>query len=539
MKLKNDKGFVLVLTMLIVVIVGTFAVSMSSMCNTNLQLARNQHKANMAMSAALSGVEYGRLLCKTYESGLKTAGTISSSQKNAIWQGLRSFAHDHPCNGHCAHCRDGVKNSKVFEEFSIPAKSYGADNFTFTVSFTLYANDPNTIIMESIGTDGVVSKKITMSVKISKDNRVLKYAIASKGRIWITSATTIDGDIFSTWDATKYKSAGIETTAEVINNGKLCVVNSIAELDSKNVHMETLDSNGNPMFDADGNRIYSARDTVQGYHEGIKYDQSTSDLPGMSEDDYDTSEYGKMCSANKIAISSQKTTEYFPHYDGNYKRSVSGSVSFSRNVYRNKTYTNATLPKGTNALFENCTFNDTLYIESQSNTTDIKKCNNVRFENCTFNGVIVTFVPKNGSSSNPVINWRENNLYFTGSATFNNQTAQQDATIMAPNFNVNLGNTTELEVGKASILEGVVVGGIVDIRGIVDVNGTIISMYDTKMYSDGYVTNIGSTDDDGGSEGGAFTGEEINISPSEKQQMPNGIGTKIIVCPDVRSYKEN
>jgi hypothetical protein len=535
MKLKKDRGFVLVLAMLIVVVVGTFAVAMLSMCNTNLQLAKNQHKANMAMSAALSGVEYGRFVCSTYESGLNTAGTISSSQKNAVWQGLRSFAHDHPCNGHCAHCRDGVKNSKIFEEFSIPAKSYGAENFTFTVSFTLYADDPNTIIMESTGSDGVVSKKITMSVKISKDNRILKYAIASKGRIWITSATTIDGDIFSTWDATRYGSAGIETTVNVTNKGTLSTVNTIADMDSVNVQMETLDANGNPMFDINGNRVYSSNDTVQGYHDGIKYGQSSADLPGMSEDDYDTSSYKTMCSTNKIAASTEKTTEYFPHYDGNYSRSVSGSVSFSRNVYRNKAYTNVTLPKGRNALFVNCTFNGVTYIESTSNTTSTSSCNNVRFDDCKFNGVIVTDVPKNGSN----INWRQNSLYFTGGAIFENSWSEQEATILAPNFNVNLGNTTELEADQTSELTGAVVGGIVDIRGIVNIDGTIISMYDTKMYSSGYVTNIGSTDDDGGSEGGAFSGEEINISPSQAQILPQGLKANIVVCPEVQTYKEN
>jgi hypothetical protein len=255
----------------------------------------------------------------------------------------------------------------------------------------------------------------------------------------------------------------------------------------------------------------------------------------MSENDYDTSEYKTMCSANKIATSTEKVTEYFPHYDGNYSRSVSGSVSFSRNVYRNKAYTNVTLPKGRNALFVNCTFNGVTYIESTSNTTSTSSCNNVRFDDCKFNGVIVTDVPKNGSN----INWRQNSLYFTGGAIFENSWSEQEATILAPNFNVNLGNTTELEADQTSELTGAVVGGIVDIRGIVNIDGTIISMYDTKMYSSGYVTNIGSTDDDGGSEGGAFSGEEINISPSQAQILPQGLKANIVVCPEVQTYKEN
>ncbi len=529
---RKNNGFVLILSMIFMVVFACLAVSLGAISNTNLQLAKNHQSANRALSAALSGIEYGKIKTQDFTSEIATAYGVSDNQMKSVWKNYRTHFLDHPCNGNCHHCRSYAQNGKNVEEFYVPDVDYGVGDFKFSLRFVYNENEPDLIIMESTGSDGTFSKKITMEMHITKDNRVLKYAVASRGRVWLTSQTVVDGDIYSSWDATRYGSAGIETTSEVVNNGTLSVINSLEELKNANVQMETLDSNNNPVFDINGERVYSHEDAVQGYHEGIEYDTPMADLPGMNEDDYDTSTYKNLCKHNVIP-SSWTRKEYFPHREGDYTRSSSGSVRLYRHVYYNQTFTDAFLPKGRNALFVNCKFNGVLFVESQSNTTSTSKCNNVRFDDCEFNGVIVTDVPKNNS-----INWRQNSLYFTGGAYFENEWSSQEATILAPNFNVNLGNTTELELDHNSQLKGAVVGGIVDVRGLVDIDGTIISMYDTKYHSSGYVTNIGSTDDDGGSEGGAFTGEDIRISPSQQQLLPEGIKADVVILIDNSSYRE-
>jgi len=88
--------------------------------------------------------------------------------------------------------------------------------------------------------------------------------------------------------------------------------------------------------------------------------------------------------------------------------------------------------------------------------------------------------------------WTQNVLYFTGTTTFNDVT-WPDTSILAPHFNVNIGNIAEVEPGASTSLTGAVVGGIVDVRGNAEIYGTIISMFDTTPYSSGYVTNIGAT----------------------------------------------
>jgi hypothetical protein len=131
----------------------------------------------------------------------------------------------------------------------------------------------------------------------------------------------------------------------------------------------------------------------------------------------------------------------------------------------------------------------------------------------------------------------KNCLYFTGEETFQNNTSIP-ATILAPNFNVNLGNTNP-NSGENNVLTGAIVGGIVDVRGNAEVYGTIISMYDTSGYSSGYVSNIGATLGDGGSET-TDPGDVgvINITPDPDKMLPSGITTPIIIKPLQDTYSE-
>ena len=164
--------------------------------------------------------------------------------------------------------------------------------------------------------------------------------------------------------------------------------------------------------------------------------------------------------------------------------------------------------------------------------------NNVRFENCSFHGPIVTSVPNSFTSET----WKKNVLYFTGNCTFNNTTDMQDLAILAPNYNVNIGNTKTLTEGE-SVLTGLIVGGVVDIRGNVEVNGTIISMYDPDP-EDGFrdATNVGYSGESSEASylpvpDGDATGT-ILISPDPDRMIPTGMSSRILVLRDGDSYVE-
>jgi hypothetical protein len=131
-----------------------------------------------------------------------------------------------------------------------------------------------------------------------------------------------------------------------------------------------------------------------------------------------------------------------------------------------------------------------------------------------------------------------NALTFTGASVFNNTSSIQEATVLAPNFNVNIGSTAQVGDTCNSIITGAVVGGIVDVYGDATIHGTIISMYDTSAHSSGYITNIGDREDGGSESYGTIQGQ-ITIIPDPHRLLPSGISSPIVIKPDLGTYSED
>ncbi len=617
MKLTKDiihqkrSGTALILSMIFVLIFSALAISMATMSGTNVQLVSNQHKVNSALSAAQSALECGRYIVANTPLPSTSINIVTTEQANNAWNTLCSQVQGQPWVAGQA--------SQTENEIITPAVSFGQANTSFQVKF--HRSDIHTIKLEGIGSDGQIKRDVSINMKITKNNEVLNYAIASRGRMWLTGDSTIHGDIFSTWNLSNTQlaqlaqlkvqiqqkmdegtlnfssfsslvsSLGLNTSQRttILNellNGKLippsaasrCIsfmssVPSISplnvtsdsevlgtvntcwskeQIESKTWKLETLDANGKPMYDEDGNKIISPEDEIQGQCQGINYGVPPQNMSGMTISDYNTVTYYNATrtaqggggdiyystsaanyTGNLDSLGSTCGTkyryEYFPHAVDSYttNRPGGGGVQVKRYIYKNQTFNDARLLNDKNALFINCTFNDVLYVDCGKTTSNY---NNVRFDNCTFNGTIVTNTPQ-------TFNWQKNCLYYTGSATFQNNTSA-DATILAPHFNVNLGNTNPVS-GTENVLRGAIVGGIVDVRGNAEVFGTIISMADTSMYTSGYVTNIGATLNDGGSETVAIGDVGvINITPDPDKLLPSGITSPIIIKPLQNTYSE-
>ena len=528
----RHKGVVLIIAMIFVLIFSALAVSMATMSGANVQLASNQHKINSALSAAESGLECGRFVIANTLSLLPRTpyNTVTTAQADQVWSILCSQVQSQPWVSNQAE--------QTTDNIITPVANYGAANGSFQVRF--YRADTYSIMLEGIGNDGQVTRRVSIGTTIQKDNEVLNYAVASRGRMWLTGESTIHGDIYSTWDRAEISPYNMTSDSSIL--GTINTVLTLEQIQAQSYQLETLDADGNPV-DANGNplgsnyedRYYGADDEIKAYHEGINYGQPYQDVPGMDIDDYDTDGYNSGLTEIPSCPSGDRETEYFPHAAGNYNYPRDGTPSYTpdrrleRHVYENQTFTNAKLPDNRNALFRNCTFEEVLYIDCSKSGSSYY--NNVRFENCTFNGVIVTDVPE-------TFKWMYNCLYFTGEATFNNSSSTQEATILAPHFNVNLGNTNP-EQSENNVLTGAIVGGIVDVRGNAQIYGTIISMCDTTQWPSGYVTNIGATLDDGGSETTEL-GDigVIDITPDEDQMLPNGIISPIVIKPFQNTYSE-
>ncbi len=573
---RRRRGAVLILSMIFIVVFSGLAVSMATLSGTNVQLASNQHLANTALYAAQSGLECARYMVSTVNLGQTNINHVTDAQANQAWTNLCTYVQGQALDGQTvpsaqSFCDGGGSG----DELVTPGLGLSDSNVNFALRFYRYDADPRTIKMQSIGTSGSITRRITVDMDITKDREVLTYAIASRGRMWLTGDTTIHGDLYSSWDRPEISPFNMTSDSSVEGT-----INTVLELDdilAEGYQMETLDSDdrarfsfGQTVYDGEGNplgitegiansdmyltdtsgnlvyddcgvripvdysqRVYNSGDEVQAYHENLNYEQPAgTDIPGMSIADYNTDAYNDNSLAT-IPSASTTTTEYFPHADGSYTtKKYSSSHTYYRHTYENQTFSNALLPYNRHALFKNCTFEEVLYIDCYKTSTSQSRCNNVRFENCTFNGVIVTDVPQ-------AMDWVDNCLYFTGAATFNNQSSIQEATILAPHFNVNLGNTNSSQ-NDNNVLTGAIIGGIVDVRGNAEIYGTIVSMYDTTPHSSGYVTNIGATLGDGGSEttelGDVGT---ISITPEEDMMLPSGITSPIIIKTNNSTYCES
>lgn len=580
---KKHKGIALVVAMLFVMVFSALSVAMFSMSSASAQTSNNHRQSNHAMNAALSGLECAKYVVANIETFETGVNTVSDSDADTIWQNLCSKLQTQQLGGLSVASESQFSDGNGSgDEIQTPLIPYGDSGAKFLVRFYRYtdAGIPRTIYIQSSGEDGEITRNVGINLVVTKDAEVLNYAIAGRGRMWITGDSTIDGDIYSSWDRADISPFNLTDDSAVLGT-----VNTVLDqdtVDDASWQLEELDGNdnamfdygidvydingdpvtdsygtvdddgylvdtaGNPVFDVDGelvpvdynNRIYDGDDELQGYHEGVNYGQLDQDeIPGMSIDDYDTDMYKDIVmgvgGSGNIAASGTIEVEYFPHSADSYNQpKYSSSRTLNRHVYENMTFTNARLPDDRNALFRNCTFEEVLYVDCYKSTS--YHYNNVRFEDCNFNGVIVTDTPS-------TVKWKNNALYFTGSANFNNTSSIQEATILAPHFNVDLGDANNEGVPQddENVITGAVVGGIVDVRGNARIEGTIISMFDTTNYSSGFVTNIGATLGDGGSETTSIEDVgTIEITPDKGKMLPSGINSPIVLKPVSGTYHE-
>lgn len=542
-------GMVLIISLIFIVVFSSLSLALMEMSVVNAKVSYNHQRSNSAMNGALSALECGKYIIAAFNLNPvsdTTQDEITAEQGDAVWSALCSKVRELHLG---CETESSIPDPARFADDSgdyltTPAITYGATGETFSLTFSRYDSSPGTIVCQGTGADGQISRKVSIDFSITKDTRVLEYAVASKSRVIVTGDSTIDGDIYSTWNRPEVATP-FEIEAESTINGTVNTViaknNYMAESDDYvGYDLETLDEEGNPVYDENGERVVSSGDKVQGQHDGVNYDQPIHQMPGFEASDYDTSSYAEATTYLELEDTTgydNRETEYFPHSADSFNvRQNWSSRKLNRYVIEGtsdspKVVSNRKLKAGSNALFRNCVFEGVLYLESDPGS--VGEYNNVRFENCTFNGTIVTDVPDD-------FEWTKNVLYFTGDAMFDNQ-HMEEATILAPNFNVNIGNAKEVQDGSESILKGLVVGGIVDIRGNANVDGTILSMYDPSSQSGAgaYGTNVGFSNEN--NEAAVPLDNEtgtINIHPAAGRRLPAGVKSDIVLTAQMVTYRE-
>jgi hypothetical protein len=330
----------------------------------------------------------------------------------------------------------------------------------------------------------------------------------------------------------------------------------------------------------------------------------TKSLTGMPFGDTSTGQVASnLLGAGSYTPAASNTWEGVPfEADGAYDW-------YQRPVYTDMAFNNVRIPVGTNAVFENCTFVGVTWVETTEDVDDPnwnftgsmepdgsggyveqfsdlssttggveyestrELSNNVRFHDCTFLGSIAADVPSEFT------HWR-NKVQITGESRFflnpndPDVAVQSDAivlqailnsidpldreqmersSVLMPGWSVEIGSFQNNEsVGVK--LTGTIVSGLLDLRGVVDVYGAILSTYhpiagEGALYyggeADAFNTTLGyfgpeDGDDEGiNNDSKTFAGYgRVSLRANPSAPMPDGVPWPITIVPDGSTYQE-
>ncbi len=307
----------------------------------------------------------------------------------------------------------------------------------------------------------------------------------------------------------------------------------------------------------------------------LTFNSHANDLHSFEPSDFDVSTFRNMTTNDFAAQVAANVAQHDPGDPDTPQPIVDGSGNpikqfeaipfgaahpydyYDRPVYENMTFQNVRIPAGTNALFKNCTFIGVTFVETQTSNfiphpTDPTQnaynyagmveadgtpkhpdldaafgstkttSNNLRFHGCTFEGSMVSDAP---SSFTHV----RNKVAFTGTTRFeiDGSTNLSDSekalfkrsTLLTPHYSIEMGTFLAPHDSAETVeLSGTIVAGILDARGNVKINGTILSTYEPTI-GDGTV--LGDTSPQFNTTLGYFPSSAGDM---ESELPPQGVG---------------
>ncbi|MEX2214688.1 MAG: hypothetical protein WD768_11200 [Phycisphaeraceae bacterium] len=260
----------------------------------------------------------------------------------------------------------------------------------------------------------------------------------------------------------------------------------------------------------------------------LKFEASDEEMFGFTPDDFDVSTFKGIASGDLASQAVSQAAQNDP-IDPDSPQPLGAQVFeavpfqaahpydyYDRPIYKNMTFTNVKIPKGCNALFENCTFIGVTFIETEVNNDDqlynyagIQESdgtlkypdkyavvtgvnvadtktisNNVRFHGCTFEGAVVSDAAKEFTHV-------RNKITFTGKTQFkiddsthlsaSEKALYKRSTILMPHYSVEMGTfVNPFDSNEVVKLSGTIVAGLIDMRGQVKVTGTILTTFEPK-----------------------------------------------------------
>jgi len=301
-----------VMPLFFVTIFSALSMFFVSMTQTNVTMADNYRSMSHAQAAAESGLAYAQALMNGYLSDYEPStfdGTFSDADYVTNFDDFLEYMQTE-LNGKVATNYQNLpaaltaftEGTLTGMQVTLPAIAVSpGERPEFLVTFKAFDDTPSEWEIFSTGRvgDGAdqVDRTVRFNYTLDEDTALLDYAILSRSRVIITGDSTIDGDVFSSWEGVGF-GAPFELDAESIVNGTLSVL------------VNEVDWNGSEV-DPDSS-------------EGILYDQP--DIDGYTVDDFDISAYASAASGNvSPSDKSGSVFEYFPPAPGDYNSPAAGT----------------------------------------------------------------------------------------------------------------------------------------------------------------------------------------------------------------------
>ena len=531
------RGIAYVLALLLLSLLCTLAAGVTVMTDLSLQQSENSRRATEAQLAAESGMSFA----------VATLKTCQSEPTLLELPDMLDVVHAHLTASLAGHgvtlYEENPEDPTSFRKVSVPTiTTVGGQQFSFEVFVAEYDPEdgvtPTKLQLIVEGYSGDLVRTLGMRFDVELNKELLHYAFVSSVRIIARGTIHINGPISSSW---KRQLIPIENDpSESYRN------HTVYPLD--------IDIKTGAVIDGSLGTTQSASDFIgdpdkgdYDFRNGIKRngskdnemvaDMSYSEPPvkHLTTQDFDTSPLKEMTSTDNLPAEDASNVSL-----GMW--GLRGKKWQNHNGEDKPALHNICIPKGTNPYFKGCTFTGITYIEVDEDTDNPNSGNQngVVFEDCTFEGPIITGVPKK-------MRWDYNSMEFRGLTQFHTsmiQSALGGVTLMAPNYNVNIGGSEGGGGSGDSDVCGLVIGGVVDLYNDISVNGTVISMAEIVDENGNIIMGQNVSWLTAGNVCGANIGnlngssDNVHITPDPDNVIPLGIKKRYELIANIDSYAE-
>jgi flagellar basal body-associated protein FliL len=220
---QKNKGSVLIMAMILIVICSALAVSMATMSSANVQLASNQHHIDRALASAESGLEIQRYWLTPI---MMPSSTPPADYFSTIVDAVQYDLDANSISNIVLH-NDGSIDSVTLESFT---------GQSFSGQLSVDPINPTILQVASTGGNGQISRTIQVEFDIEPyEHPIFDYGLATKGPLNYTGNPTMLG-FNSNWEADIYIESSSSLTALSVSGntnfeGDIIIGNSAANVD--------------------------------------------------------------------------------------------------------------------------------------------------------------------------------------------------------------------------------------------------------------------------------------------------------------------